>query len=122
MLLTPAISARVHPDLRAFAYQEAPAAMEHKKANQQWNRMVRPNIVTSSVFSQHLPVLERDHGGATVDAPIIPNDIKESATGFGSLGSLLQAISAVYANHEVSPRLPTWKRALIDHPVGIVRR
>ena len=96
-------------------------AIEHRKVNQQRNRMVRPNIVVSSVFSQHLPVLERDHGGATVDAPIIPNDIKESATGFGSIRSLLQAISAVHANHGVSPQLPTWNRASTDHPVGIVR-
>ena len=42
-----------------------------------------------------------------VEAPTILADVEESVGGFGPLKSLLKAISAVYANHKVSPPLPS---------------
>lgn len=90
--------------IRAFARQEETLAMQCKRMNQQWNWRVRVNIVASSVFSAHPSVPEQDHRSATLGASITRTDV-ERASGFGPLKTLLQAISAVYANCEVSPRL-----------------
>ena len=58
--------------------------------------------VASIRFSSNVVVLEQDCRVTTVEAPTISADIEASVGGFGSLKSLLKAISAVYENHEVS--------------------
>ena len=58
--------------------------------------------VASIGFSSNVVVLEQDCRVTTVEAPTISADIEASVGGFGSLKSLLKAISAVYENHEVS--------------------
>ena len=56
-------------------------------------------------FLSNVVALEQDCRVTTAEAPTIPADVEESVGGFGHLKSLLKAISAVYANHEVSPPL-----------------
>lgn len=74
--------------------------------SQRLNRMVRVHtVVPKSVFSDYPSVLEQDRKNMTPRAPTTRTGA-EPASGFGPLRSLLQAISAVYANREVSPRLP----------------
>ena len=73
--------------------------------NWRWNRGVRADTVASIRFLSNVVVLEQECRVATAEAPTILADVEESVGGFGPLKSLLKAISAVYANHEVSPPL-----------------
>ena len=73
-------------------------------------------------FLSNVVALEQDYRVTTAEAPTILADVEESVGGFGPLKSLLKVISAVYANHKVSPPLPSSNSALADHSVGILRR
>ena len=90
--------------------------------NQRWNRRVRVNIVPPFVFLERLPVPEQDCRSTTLGDPVIRTNVEEeSAGGFGPLKSLLEAISIVYANRQVSIRLSPRNPALANYPVGILR-
>ena len=65
--------------------------------------MVRIGTVVPFVFSSYLLVLEQGCGSVTLEVPVPCTDVEEeSASGFGPLKSLLEAISIAYANREVS--------------------
>ena len=74
---------------------------------QRRNRKVRVDIDESSVISRNALVPEHNRRNKTSGTPLIRADVEEgTASGFGPLKLLLGAISAAYANREVSPRLP----------------
>ena len=75
--------------------------------NRRWNRRVRADTVASVRFLSNPVVLEKDCRVTMAEAPTILADLEGSVGGFGPLKSLLKVISAVYANHKVSPPLPS---------------
>ena len=69
-------------------------------------------MITSVSFviliPQHLAVPEQGNRGTMSGTPIVRTDVEEKAAhGFGSLKSLLDAISVIYTGHDVRSRLST---------------
>ena len=67
--------------------------------------------VASIRFSSNVVVPEQDCRVTTAKVPTILADVEGPVGGFGALKSLLKAISAFYANHEV-----TTHRSLLEIP------
>ncbi|KAF9786370.1 hypothetical protein BJ322DRAFT_1140245, partial [Thelephora terrestris] len=111
---------RIVPCERESGAQEPPLAGTSNTVAipdlEQGDRPMRGD--TSHVKQEEKPVMkqkERDHGDTTFGAPIIRNNVEEEAlSGFSSLRSLLEAVSAVYASHEESIAVVTKIEGLLS--------